>query len=590
MEWQGWFTIALTAGTLLTLIFTRLSTDFVMMTVLAVLAAVGILTPDEAIAGFSNAGLLTVAAMFVVAAGISNSGGVDMIVNHILGKPATRRAALFRLSAPVILLSSVLNNTPVVATMIPAVARWSKQIKQAPSLLMIPLSYASILGGTLTLIGTSTNLVVNGQYQKLTGKEGFGLFDITLVGLPVAIGGLLAMILLFPRLLPNRRAPEDMLANKKEYTFEVAVAKGGPLVGKTILEAGLRHLNSIYLVEIEREGHIVTAVPTEERLQAGDRLVFVGDTGSIIDLLRINGLVASDNADPVIERDAPERRIIEAIVSPHCEAIGLSIRDSEFRSRYGAVVLAVARNGEHVKGNLGSIILSEGDLLLLEARPAFVSRQRHEKDFLMINDLEETRPNHSKSLISWIILAGIVLAATTELTSMLVASFVGAGLMIATGCLTMPDARKSVDLSVVMTIAASFTLGTALTKTGAAATLATGILGFAGTNPLLLLLLIYVSVSILTEIISNNAAAMMMLPVILAITSKLGLNDVPYVMALIMAASASFATPLGYQCNLMVQGPGGYKFTDYFKPGIFMNVLCCAITVGVIPFIWPLQG
>lgn len=589
MEWQGWITLALTAGTLLTLIFTKLSTDFVMMAVLAILATLGILTPDEAIAGFSNAGLLTVAAMFVVAAGISNSGGVDMI-SRILGNPTTRRGALFRLSAPVILLSSVLNNTPVVATMIPAVSRWSRQIKQAPSLLMIPLSYASILGGTLTLIGTSTNLVVNGQYQKLTGKEGFGLFDITLIGLPVAIGGLLAMIFLFPYLLPNRKAPKEMLSNKKEYTFEVAVAANGPLVGKTIAEAGLRRLNTIYLVEIEREGHIVTAVPSEERLQAGDRLVFVGDTSSIIDVLRINGLVASDSSNPVLERDAPERRIIEAIVSPYCDAIGLSIRDSEFRGRYGAVVLAVARNGEHVKGNLGSIILSEGDLLLLEARPAFVSRQRHEKDFLMINDLEETRPNHGKSLVSWIILAGIVLAATTEVTSMLVASLVGAGLMVATGCCTMPDARKSIDLSVVMTIAGSFTLGTALTKTGAAATVANGILAFAGTDPLLLLLLIYISVSVLTEIISNNAAAMMMLPVILAITSKLGLNDVPYVMALMMAASASFATPLGYQCNLMVQGPGGYKFTDYFKPGIFMNILCCIITIGVIPFIWPLQG
>jgi di/tricarboxylate transporter len=588
MDWQGWLTLGLTAGTLLTLVFTRLSTDFVMMGTLVILATLGILTPDEAIAGFSNSGLLTVAAMFVIAAGISNSGGVDMIVRHVLGTPITRQGALLRLSAPVILLSSVLNNTPVVATMIPAVARWSKQIKQSPSLLMMPLSYASILGGTLTLIGTSTNLVVNGQYQKLTGKEGFGLFDITLVGLPVAIGGLLAMVFLFPRLLPSRKAPDELLSNKKEYTFEVAVANNGPLVGKSVAEAGLRNLNTIYLVEIERDGHIVTAVPSEERLQSGDRLVFVGDTHSIIDILRINGLVASDSTDPVIERDAPERRIIEAIVSPHCDSIGLSIRDSEFRARYGAVVLAVARNGEHVKGNLGSIILSEGDLLLLEARPAFVSRQRHVKDFLMVNDLEENRPNHARSLVSWAILAMIVLSATTGLTSMLVASFIGAGLMVATGCLTMPDARKSIDLSVVMTIAASFTLGTALTKTGAAEFLANGILGHAGTNPLLLLLLLYISVSVLTEIISNNAAAMMMLPIVLAITSKLGLNDVPYVMTLMMAASASFATPLGYQCNLMVQGPGGYRFTDYFKPGIFMNMLCCIITVSVVPWIWPL--
>lgn len=588
MEWQGWFTIFLTGSVLSTLVFTRLSTDFVMMTAMALLTVLGILNATEALEGFSNSGVITVAAMFVIAAGIQGSGGVDLIVRKVLGRPKSTARAIGRLALPVLPLSAFINNTPVVATMIPAVARWGKLIQQPASNLMIPLSYLSILGGTLTLIGTSTNLVVNSQYEKITGLPGFGMFDITLVGLPVAAGGLIVMMLFFSRLLPKRQAPDEALANRKEYTFEVAVATDGPLVGQTIVGAGLRHLQRIYLVEIERQGRIVTAVPSEERLQSGDRLVFVGDTEAIIDVLRINGLVASDNTEPVIDRKAPERRIVEAIVSLNCGAIGQSIRDSEFRDRYGAVILAVARNGKHIKGNLGSIILQAGDVLLLEARPAFVSRQRHLDDFLLISDLDETTPDHRKSLWAWGILLALVVAAASGLTSMLNAALVGAGLMIATGCCTMQQARRSIDLSVIMTISASFALGTALAKTGAAHFIANGILNHAGSNPLLILLLVYIAVSFLTEIISNNAAALTMLPIVLAITQQLGLNPVPFVMAVTMAASASFATPLGYQCNLMVQGPGGYLFTDYLKPGLIMNLLGCAISVTVIPLVWPL--
>ncbi len=590
MDWQGWFTTLLAAGALVTLIFTRLQTDYVMMAVMTILMLMGILAPDDALAGFSNGGVITVAAMFVLAAGIQGSGGIDLIVRYVLGRPKTHFGAMVRLAAPLLPLSAFINNTPVVSTMIPAVLRWSKLIEQPPSQLMIPLSYFSILGGTCTLIGTSTNLVVDSQYQKLTGQEGFGLFDISLVGIPVAIAGALTMMLLFRWLLPKRDSPESLLGNRKDFTFEVAVATDGPLVGMTIEGAGLRHLRRIFLVEIERRGTILTAVTPEEVLQSGDRLVFVGETDAIIDLLRTNGLVASESAEPVIERNVPERRIVEAVVSPYCEAVGISIRDSEFRDRYGAVVLAVARDGRHIKGNLGSIILKAGDVLLLEARPAFISRQRYLRDFLVINDLNEVAPDHSKSRICWTILVAVILTAAFELTTMLNAALIGAGLMIATRCCSMAEARRSIDLSVVLTIGASFALGTALEKTGASEYLAHGIMSYASSDPMVILLLVYLSVMLLTEMISNNAAALLMLPIVLAMTDSLGLNPIPYTMAVTMAASACFLTPIGYQCNLMVQGPGGYHFTDFFKPGLVMSIVCCAVTVLVIPLVWPLQA
>ena len=381
----------------------------------------------------------------------------------------------------------------------------------------------------------------------------------------------------------------NAFGNLKEFTLEVVIDANGPLVGKTVLDAGLRRLERLYLVEIERQGTLLTAVASEEALQGGDRLVFAGDTQAIADLLRIKGILPSADDSHTITQDRAERRLVEAVVSPHCAAVGKNIRDSKFRDRYGAVVLAVARNGERVKGNLGSTRLEPGDTLLLEARPAFVTRQRYNKDFLLINDLGEETPRHNRAWVSWIILVAIIGAATSGLTSMLNASLIGAALMLLTGCCTVNQAEKSLDLTVLITIAASFALGAALHKTGAAGIIANSIVAFSDGRPWLLLILTYFAVSLLTEVITNNAAAVLMLPIVLEATSQAGLHHEPFIFAIMMAASASFATPLGYQTNLMVYGPGGYRFSDFLKVGIPMNVLIGVATVTVLLLGWPLS-
>jgi di/tricarboxylate transporter len=588
MEWQGWFSLAICIAVLATLTFTRIQPHLVMMAALTVLSVCGILNSEEVLSGFSNQGLVTVAAMFIVAAGMYSSGAVDLLINRILGRPENVRAALSRMFGPVVLLSGFLNNTPVVATMIPAIHTWSRKIGIAPSKLMIPLSYCAILGGTLTLIGTSTNLIVNSLYQSLTGDVGFSLFSITAVGVPVAIIALLFIWIFFPKWLPDREQ-NKAFANLREFTLEVSVVHNGPLVGKTVEEAGLRHLQRLYLVEIERNDTVITAAPSEEKLHGGDRLVFAGDTDAISDLLRIHGIAPStDGHAQAIMTQRAERRMVEAVVSPHCTAIGHAIRDARFRDRYGAVVLAVARNGERVKGNLGSIKLQAGDTLLLEARPAFVSRQRYNKDFLLINDLNTEAPRHERAYLAWIILLGVVSAAGVELISMLNAALIGAGLMIITGCCSVNQAEKSLDFNVIITIGASFALGMALQKTGVAGYLAENIIHFGDGKPWLLLILTYLTVSILTEMITNNAAAILMLPIILEITEKAGLNNVPFVFAIMMAASASFATPLGYQTNLMVYGPGGYRFADFLRVGLPMNAITGTATLTVLLIGWPL--
>lgn len=586
MDWQGWFSLGLAGTALLLMSAGRLAPHIVMLGVLVVLSASGIISADQALAGFSNSGLITVVAMFVVAAGIHHSGGVDLLVHRVLRHPKSVRSAQARIALPVALLSGFLNNTPVVATMIPAVHAWSRKIGISPSKLMIPLSYSAILGGTLTLIGTSTNLVVNGQYEHLTGTPGFSIFSITAVGLPVAVIGVAVMLLVMPRFLPDRE-DQHKFGSMREFTLEVAVATDGPLVGKTVGEAGLRELERLYLVEIERDGSVVIAAPSEERLRGGDRLVFAGDTQAISDLLRINGIVPSVNTDePSISQHRAERCLVEAALSPQSDVLGLTIRDARIRDRYGAVVLAVARGGERVSGNLGNIRLKPGDILLLEARPAFLSRQRYSKDFLLINDLETETPRHDRAWLSWGILLVLIGLAACGLLSMLNAALLGATLMIVFGCCSVSQAQRAVDVPVVLTIAASFALGAGLEETGAATYMAKGILGLSQGHTLLAVLLVYFSVSVLTEVITNNAAAVLVLPVVLSMTASMGVAPEPFIIAVMMAASASFATPLGYQTNMMVFGPGGYRFGDFVRVGLPMNVFIGGLTVVVISLVY----
>lgn len=590
MSWEGWFALGVTVSVLGTLISARLAPHMVMLGALALLSISGVLTPSEALVGFSNPGVLTVMVMFVMAAGIHASGGIELLLEKVLGRPNSERHALLRIFVPVTLLSAFLNNTPVVATMIPALRGWAKRIDIAPSKLMIPLSYAAILGGMVTLIGTSTNLVVNGQYQALTGEPGFALFDITIIGLPIAICGLLFMGIFFPRWLPNYR-DNEAFGSLREFTLEVMVNAHGPLAGKTITEAGLRNLKRIFLTEIERDGKTLTAVSPDETLQGNDRLVFAGDTDAISDLLKINGLQPPKEQEgdaPVVAKNG-ERKLVEVVVSNHCTAIGHAIRDAQFRNRYGAVVLAVARNGERVRGNLGSIKLRAGDTLLLQTSPAFMARQRHSRDFLLANELDHDQPRHEKACLAWGILVGVVAAAGLGWLTMLNAALLGAGAMLLTGCLTVNQAERSIDYSVFVTIAASFALGSALDKTGVAHQLAQQIITVSSGHPFLMLLLTYLMVSVLTEMITNNAAAILMLPIVLQMTQQTGLAAEPFVFAIMMAASASFATPLGYQTNLMVYGPGNYKFRDFIKVGLPMNVFIGTISVVLIYLLFPLS-
>lgn len=589
MPLTSWFSITLVLSLIGLLALTSLPADMILLGGLTVFIVTGIISPESALSGFSNEGMITVAVLFIVVAGIRETGGISYIANRLLGTPKSLINAQIRVMLPTLGVSAFLNNTPVVAMLIPAIHEWAKKNKFPVSKLMIPLSYAAIFGGTCTLIGTSTNLIVNGMMMSHDELNGFGMFDIAWVGVPCAIVGFLYMLFIGQRLLPNRFPPIQASDDPREYTVEMMVEPGSSLIGLSIEKAGLRNLPSTFLVEITRGTQVLPAVSPQEILQENDRLVFAGIVESVVDLQKIRGL--SPATEQVFKLDAPrsERCLIETVVSNTCPLIGKTIRAGGFRSRYNAVIIAVARNGERINKKIGDIVLHTGDTLLLETHPSFFDQQRNSSDFYLISRVENSNPlRHEKAYTALAILIGMVILASTGLLSMLQATLLAAGAMLLTSCCNSSTARNSIDWSLLLVIGASLGIGAGLEETQTASYIANGLITLAGDHPYVLLIVVYFVTMLFTEMITNNAAAVIMFEIAYASATNLGVDFQPYAIAIMMAASASFSTPIGYQTNLMVYGPGGYQFRDYLKVGIPLNMLMAATALLIIPWIWNL--
>lgn len=587
---QATIAVVVALGVLGTLLVTDAAADVVLFAGVGILVITGVLDVQTALGGFANEGVFTVGLLFVVAAGLRQTGAVHRLAGPLLGRPDRQWAALARLTLPVAAASGILNNTPIVATLLPVVTDWSRRHGQAASRFLIPLSYATILGGTVTVIGTSTNLVVAGLVERNVGATPglvpIGIFDITPIGVPVAIVGCALLILAAPWLLPDRRPPVSTADDPREYAAEFLVQARGPLVGKPI--EVLHHLPGAFLLELHREGDVLPVVEPHLQLREGDRLVFAAPREVVVDLKRIPGLVQAPNHVFALTGQHLERTLVEAVVGPANLVLGRTIREGRFRSVYNAVVIGIARDGQRIGGSLGDVALEIGDVLLLESTPQWAEIWRDSRDFYLVSDVPDSSSfRHHRAGLAAVILAGMVGIAASGLAGMFEAALVGAGAMLATGCLSASDARRAVEWPVLVAIASAFGLGEAFRITGVDVVIAEGVVGMGATTPVAGMIAIYVVTALLTEMITNNAAAALMFPFALSLSAQLGCSPMPYCVAVMFAASASFSTPIGYQTNLMVQGPGGYRFADYLRAGIPLQIVAGIVTLVLVPIFFP---
>jgi di/tricarboxylate transporter len=578
MSLDAWITAAVVALMLTSLAMDLMPPAATVLTATVALLVTGVIDETQAFSGFSNSAPLSVAALYVLAYAADKTGLLGPLVNRMLGKEGkVTQTSQARLNVPTALLSAFINNTPLVAMLIGQITTWCNQRGVSPSKLLLPVSYAAILGGTLTVIGTSTNLVASGLLQE-TGEPPIGIFEITKVSGPAFVAAMIVLVLIVPRLLPARRAAiEEFTEEMREFTVQMEVIGNGPLDGLTIAEAGLRNLRGVFLVGIERGGVMLPAVSPSRRLTGGDRLTFAGDSDSVVGFQRTPGLRSAENQH-MLEIDSPGHTFFEAVIGADSRLAGRTLADIGFRGVYQAAVVALHRAGVRIEGGLGRVELEPGDTLLLLAGPDFRAHSRRGRDFLLVTRLGGPPPSATRRAPLVGALALLVIGlATFEVMSILEAALLAAGALLATRTLSFSEAGEAVDFSVILLIAAAFGIGEAMQSTGLAETLADGLLDvFSGWGDLGVILGLVLATTMLTEIITNNAAVVVVFPIALAVAVSAGLDPRIMAMTIAVVASASFLTPMGYQTNTMVYGPGGYRFSDYVRAGLPLNLVVVA--------------
>ena len=563
----------------------------IVFSALLLLLAGKVITVNEAFAGFSNKGMLTVGFLFVVSAALQSSGTFERFVLGMLGnnhKSDTGR--YLRLMLPVAGLSAFLNNTPIVATLIPIIKSWTKRNNLSASKFLIPLSYAAILGGTCTLIGTSTNLVVHGLLLE-AGYEGFSFFEITRIGVPVALLSILFMTLVGKYLLPDRKdVITELGENTREFVVELKVGEEYPHLNQTIEQANLRHLPGLFLFQISRDDQTIAPVSPREKIQQGDRLFFTGLTDTIYELQKTPGLHSvKDQQFNIRDIDSDKFKTYEVVISNTSHLVGDTVRDSGFRSHYNAVILAIHRSAERIEQKIGDIVLQPNDTLFLLAPTGFEKKWYHSRDFTLVTpSLEIYSKPPWKGNLSLGILIAMIVAAATGIIPIIFAAAIAAVLMIVTKIINPKDAQNAVAWDVLLLIASSFGIAKAISNSGLADLVGNSLingLSFMGETGIIIG--IFILTSTFTLLITNNAAAAIVFPIALSISQTMHLNPQAIMLTLALAASTCFASPIGYQTNLMVYSAGNYRFKDFFKIGAVMNVVVGIIVVLAIKIVGP---
>ncbi|MCS4034121.1 di/tricarboxylate transporter [Salinibacter ruber] len=601
---NAWITVAVVMGVVGALMADVGRPDLVLLSGLSVLLVSGVVSPDQAFAGFSNAAVLTVGALYVVAGGVQHTDALSELDRVLFADTTRLGPVLARFMVPTSVLSGLLNNTPIVAMLTPRLQEWADAQNIPASKLMIPLSYAAITGGMMTLIGTSTNLIVAGLMEA-EGYDPLSLFDVTWVGVPAALVVIAYFVLGGHRLLPDRGTSAPAAERRLgQNMFEVTVTAPSPIVGQTVAEAGLRDLGDAYLTHVRRGTEVLQGRPGRP-LEQGDVLAFNGSLAARERLLERPGL-SRTLPHPDGTHDDPARYetlpLYEAVIAESSNLVGTTLGEANFREQYQGVVLGIQRQDEPVTSPVGTTELQAGDLLIVEAPDDFEERwsSGSREEFYLVaprdgrarqggspeHDDEET-DRSGRAPIALGLTGAMVLAAATGLAPIVTAAVLAALLMVGTGCIRPAEAQRALNVQVLVVIAAALGIGRAIETTGLATAAAQGVLSVAEPfGPVVVLVALYLLTNLLTEIITNNAAAVLMLPVAMAAASSLGAPPVAFGVLVAVAASASFLTPIGYQTNLMVMAPGGYRFSDYARVGWPVTLLVMGTSVGIISLVW----
>ena len=572
---HAWITIVTVLGMFSILLFTKLRSDLVFLGAIGVLFVTGVLDAKEAFSGFSSTSVVVIGVLFVVIAGLTHTGVLQWIVKHLLGQPDSYSKAVMRLMMPVAVLSSFLSNTTVVALFVNIVKIWAKKLGVSPSKLLIPLSYASGMGGVCTLIGTPPNLIISGLYEDHTGVA-MNVLATTIPGLFCLAVGILSVIAM-RRLLPDRKAPEAAFESTGEYTVEMLVPSDNPNIAKSIGSLGLNNVRGGSLVELRHfdDEKIMSPVPDNEPLMGGDRLVYAGQIDELLELKRTHGLVNADHhVFHYSEAATDERHLRTAHVRFGSKLIGNTMRENQFEHNHDVTLVAVSRRGKRIESSPRDVILQAGDTLLLEMGSSKTQPQEFSGDLQFFDSAEV--PNIGTG----------TLVSTAIMITMVVVSALG--IMPIFRCCSAEQAMRAINWDILMVFAGSVVLGIAIQKTGIAERLAFGILDVCGTNPIVVMTAICLVGTFITEFISNTAAGAMFFPIMYQAAEKLGYEPFPFLIALMISVSSSFATPIGSPTHMLVYGPGGYRFSDFMRIGLLMNLIILAANIFIVLLVYPL--
>ncbi|MEZ7843198.1 MAG: SLC13 family permease [Opitutales bacterium] len=603
MTWEILFVFALLIFAITSFIWERIPADLTAITVFGVLIFVSMIskspelpTLENLLSVFGNSAPLTIAAMFIVSGCLERTGAIELITGYLRRMvKLPYRSFIFIMVIGVAAVSAFINNTPVVIVLMPVVLTLSREMGIASSKLLIPLSYASIFGGTCTLLGTSTNLLASGILVE-SGHAPIGMFELAAVGLPILAFGSLYLVLFGDKLLPHRETLTSILSDeeRKEFMTEAFVRAGSELKGQTALESGMLKGRGIRLLEIVRHGVATTGDPRKTKLEVGDRLVLACRPSGVAEAHSIKGIALHSEISAGLETIATdEGALVEGVVGPHATILGKTLGEINFRQRFRIVVVAVHRKGHNQRDRLDSLRLQPGDtLLMMGSTKAINSLSSSDEIILLDRPRVPARSIRAKMPIAIGITIAIVTLATLNIVPIVAAVALGVAILMLTGCMKSKDAYSSVEWSLLMIIFGMLALGQAMDSTGASLLIAENMIGvvqnFAPEHlqSVMMLAFVYIITSTFTEFLSNNAAIALMVPITLGIATTLGIDPRPLVVGACIAASASFATPIGYQTNTYVYGVGGYRFFDFTKVGLPLNIICFIVTVFVVPIFW----